>query len=566
VFLLLIGGVLEAMSVGFILPILSIFNGNSNLVSNIYINKFIKLKTFSPEKLIIISFVFLFIIFLIKALYLAYLSLRQSSFVFKVQEELSNKFFHHFFRQPYQYFTNRNSSELMRIILNDTSQFTNGGLIPLMTYFTELLVIIGVTTVLFVVEPIGTLVVSTSLIFASFIFYLFTRKKLLSWGRIRQEKDGYKIQNIQESFSSIREIKILNIESFFINKYESNNKESNRVQKWQNYFQQLPRLWLELLSIFGLVILIFIMIIRGEPVSMIVPKLGVFAASAFRIIPSLNRLMGSVQNFRFVDSICDTLIFELYNVVDVNYVHFDNIKNENSFSFKEINILNLGFSYKSSERIVLDSINMKFIKGKCIGIIGDSGSGKSTLINILLGLLEPKSGSVNIDNLNIHDNLNYWHKHIGYVPQNINLIDDTIESNIALGQKKEDIDKDKIINAVKLAKLDGFIEQLENHLDTKVGERGVRFSGGQIQRIGIARALYSDPEILILDEATSALDVKTESEIMDAVFELQGDKTIIIVAHRLSTISRCDYVYLIKNGKVEYEGDYQFVIDKYINI
>jgi ABC-type multidrug transport system fused ATPase/permease subunit len=209
---------------------------------------------------------------------------------------------------------------------------------------------------------------------------------------------------------------------------------------------------------------------------------------------------------------------------------------------------------------------MKFIKGKCIGIIGDSGSGKSTLINILLGLLEPKSGSVNIDNLNIHDNLNYWHKHIGYVPQNINLIDDTIESNIALGQKKEDIDKDKIINAVKLAKLDGFIEQLENHLDTKVGERGVRFSGGQIQRIGIARALYSDPEILILDEATSALDVKTESEIMDAVFELQGDKTIIIVAHRLSTISRCDYVYLIKNGKVEYEGDYQFVIDKYINI
>ena len=312
--------------------------------------------------------------------------------------------------------------------------------------------------------------------------------------------------------------------------------------------QQIPRIFLELVALVGLSLLLFTMLMQDLKINNIIPVIGVFAAAAFRIMPSVNRIIGQFQIIRYGMPIINKIYKEITQInFEENYL---NISDEKILFKDKIQLENVEYSYETRSQIVLSNITFEVPLYSQIGIVGESGSGKSTLVNLMLGLLKPNKGEVKVDGKNIQSNLKSWQHQIGYVPQNIYLMDDTLKNNIALGEETEDIDDKLIKDAVKLSGLQNFISNLPNGLDTIVGERGAQISGGQLQRVGIARALYNKPKVLILDEATSSLDLDTEKNLMKEIEKLKGTITLIIISHRLSTISNCDKILKIKGGKI----------------
>jgi ABC-type bacteriocin/lantibiotic exporter with double-glycine peptidase domain len=291
------------------------------------------------------------------------------------------------------------------------------------------------------------------------------------------------------------------------------------------------------------------MILQGKPIEHLIPTVGLFVAAAFRMLPSITRIMNSIQIIKISNNSIDILYDEFKSFINYDISSHSN----DSITFNNnIKLHNIGFSYNNSKFI--EGLNLTIIKGETIGFIGQSGSGKSTIIDILLGLLKPKMGKILVDDKNVENNLRSWQDKIGYVPQTIFLTDDTLINNIAFGIEVNEIDNEKVLKCIQMAQLEEFIDSLPLGLHTFVGERGVRLSGGQRQRIGIARALYTNPEVLFLDEATSALDVNTEEHIMNMILQLKGEKTIIIVAHRHSTVKICDKIFKINHGKIIQEG------------
>jgi ABC-type multidrug transport system fused ATPase/permease subunit len=311
------------------------------------------------------------------------------------------------------------------------------------------------------------------------------------------------------------------------------------------------------MAIGGLTGLVGVMLSTGHPANEIVPVVGLFAATAFRVLPSINRIVGSKQQLKVSRTAIETIYGDLHlpvlreRTTEVELIAFENLK-----------VQNLMFNYEGIVDSVLNDVNIQIRKGEAVGFVGQSGSGKSTLIDIMLGLLKPQSGSISINGQLIGDVKQSWQKIIGYIPQTIFLMDDSLRRNIAIGIDDKEIDEVAIVEALKSAQLEDFVASLPEGLDTVVGERGVRLSGGQRQRIGIARALYHRPSVLVLDEATSSLDTETEHGVMQAVQALQGDKTVIIVAHRLSTVEYCDRLYRLDAGRIVDEGTFDEVMNR----
>jgi ABC-type multidrug transport system fused ATPase/permease subunit len=415
---------------------------------------------------------------------------------------------------------------------------------------TEGSIFFGISFLLLYIEPIGALIVVTTLGFSGWIIFKLTRGLIERWGEARQIHEGLRIQHLQQGLGSTKDVMLLGRESEFIDQYQIHNAGSAKVSQLWFTIQAMPRLWLELLAVFGLVILVLAMIEQNKPLDVLVPMLGLFAAAAFRIMPSVNRVLGAFQGVRYALPAIDKLYdeFKLMEGIKVDKGHAD-------FRFQEVITLNkIRFSYPMTETSVLVDISLKIPRGATVGFVGTTGAGKSTLIDIILGLLTPDSGFIQADGIDIQSNLRGWQDQIGYVPQSIYLTDDSLRRNVAFGISEEHINEAAVWKAIRAAHLESFINELPRGLDTFVGERGVRLSGGQRQRIGIARALYHDPQVLVLDEATSSLDNITERGVMDAVHDLHGKKTIIIVAHRLSTVEHCDRLYRLEQGKVVEEG------------
>ncbi|MGY8923631.1 MAG: ATP-binding cassette domain-containing protein, partial [Flavobacteriales bacterium] len=372
------------------------------------------------------------------------------------------------------------------------------------------------------------------------------------WGKVREQIDSKSSKIVIEGLSGIKEVILLGKQSFFENQLENMNSSKASMNSKALTLRQIPRYFLELLSVFSLIIFVFILLIQSKNVDNVIVTLGIFVAATFRILPSINRILSSLQNIKYYQS-----------SIDVLYKEFEFINKKKDFfkrdiirlaPNKSIDINQLCFIYPQTKKIILDNVTLKLQTGTTTGIIGVSGSGKSTLINIIVGLLKPSSGEILIDdNSNIQNNLDSWQNGIGYVSQDVFLSDQSILMNIAFGIKQESIDYKLIDKVLEQAQLSELILTLPEGYQTKVGERGVQLSGGQRQRIGIARALYRRPSILVLDEATSSLDVKTEEEIMMSVDNLKGQMTIIIVTHRLITLKNCDEIFSIKEGKLNKE-------------
>ena len=448
----------------------------------------------------------------------------------------------------------RNSAELLRNIRGEVAELTE--LTKSVIILTiELTVIVGIGFLLILQNPLGTLLVTLLLGLSSLGVYRITKKRLLNWGQRRQAHEGEMNQHLMQGIGGVKEVKLYGKEQNFLKEFDKHNNGRARVITWQYTMMYFPRLYLEFMAVVALAGAVIMMIIQGKPLEGFVTTLGIFVAGAFRMIPSVNRIMGSIQFIRYSGP-----------VVDVLYEECKLISNSNigqSLSQTDLSVLNfnknielelINFSYASSNHKSLNNISLKINKGESIGFIGSTGSGKSTLIDVILGLLPIDSGRLTVDGKSIYGNLRRWQNQIGYVPQTIYLTDDTIRRNIAFGVSDELINNDAVEKAIFAAQLNDFVKTLPEGLETFVGEDGVRLSGGQRQRIGLARALYNNPALLVLDEATSALDSNTENDVMEAVLKLKNSKTIIIVAHRLSTLNNCDRIYKLENGKILQQG------------
>lgn len=546
----IVGMILETLGVGLIVPAVAMLVQNDPGATYPQIRPALAaLGSPSQVQLVIYGMSTLVVVYLMKCTFLALLAWRQLSFAFGVQVRLSQQLLTLYLRQPYTFHLQRNSAQLMRNVGGEVGVLT-AVIQHVMSLTTEVLVLAAITTLLLLVEPRGALIVVAVVGGSGWIFHGATRSRIARWGKLRQHHSGLSIQHLVQGLSGAKDVKLLGRESDFISQYRFHSAEGTRVSQFQAALSQYPRLWLELLAVLGMAILVFTMLAQGRSLEAIVPTLGLFAVATFRIMPAVNRILGSVQALRFSMPSITTISneFKLPSPDLPRRSGRPPVFNDN------ISLRDVHYTYPAAASPSLNGVSITVRKGESVGFVGPSGSGKSTLIDVFLGLLSPTAGEVLLDGTDIRMDMRGWQDQIGYVPQFIYLTDDTIRRNVAFGVPSDQIADEGVRRAVRAAQLDEFVDTLPEGLATVVGERGVRLSGGQRQRIGIARALYHDPAVLVLDEATSALDAATERELMDAVIALQASKTVLIVAHRLSTVMHCDRLYRIEEGRAVEEG------------
>ena len=551
--LILIGTLLETFSVGLMIPVLSVIASDDQKISLPF---FTIEPSLDKSQLIQVAVGIMLAVYVIKNVFLTTSTWIQRGFLTRVTSRVAARMLEVYIRQPYAFHLRINSSTLIRNT-QDASILVAGGVEPMLTILTEGLITFALFTVLVVVEPVGTICVIGVLLFATFIFQKFFDQKLQRWGALRQIQKGSIIQTIQQGLGAVKDVQVLGREEWFVNEHRERQTLDANLLRRINTVQAIPRLWLEVMAMAGLAGLVAIMLATGKDIDKVIPTVGLFAVTSFKVLPSINKLVSSKQTLKVSRSTIETIHHDLDLLIAVKPSH-ENL----NFQFENVVVDQLDFKYEQSENLVLSNVDLRIQSGEAVGFVGQSGSGKSTLIDIMLGLLEPLSGSVLINGQTIENVKQSWQKQIGYIPQTIFLMDDSLRRNIAIGIADSEIDEVAIVEALKSAQLEEFVASLPEGLDTVVGERGVRLSGGQRQRIGIARALYHRPSVLILDEATSSLDTETEHGVMQAVQALQGDKTVIIVAHRLSTVEYCDRLYRLDAGRIVDEGTFDEVMNR----
>lgn len=545
-----IGSLLECASVGVFQPFVESFMDPAALQDNKYLYYVYRLFNFSSYTGFMSAMsVAIIALFVIKNIYLIIEKYAIYTFSYNVQMKISTGLLKAYVSEPYTFHLNKNIAVLQRSVQEDSDNFTKA-VIHFMELVVEIMVCIALGIYLFDVSQSITVVIVTLLIICVGIFTAVSRKFARELGKDAQGYKAKLYQWMNQSLGGIKEVKVLNREMFFINSYTAYFKKYVKGLKISRLIGTIPKYIVEMVSMAGLLLALIIKINYGQSsdLSAFIPQLSAFAVAAFRLLPSIGRINEHTTGIMYAAPSIELVYHDLKEV--------ENIRNLESCEEgvlpleNEIVIKDVCYRYPDSEENVIDYANFTIQKGQTIALVGESGAGKTTMADIILGLLTPQYGKIKADNINIFKNMDLWHHGIGYIPQTIYLSDDTIRNNVAFGVEEEKIDNAAIENALKKAQLWNFVDGLSDGLETYVGDRGVRLSGGQRQRIGIARALYHDPEILILDEATSALDNDTEAAVMEAIENLRGEKTMIIIAHRLTTIRNADVVYEVADGKV----------------
>ena len=550
ILLMFLAMILETVGIGSMIPLINYFTSeNALLLHNINLNHFF-LKFGIPEKNILnFILIFIIIIFFIKNLYVCLYSWIESKFSYKVRFGLGVRLFNKYLHSPYLFHVENSSSNLTTKIVQETSVY-GGALMALSVLLTEILVILGLIIFLLIVRPLETLIIILIAFILSSIFYLAIRKIILRLGKKRELAHKAQIKSVQQGLGAIKDIIFYQAQRNFINIFHSDSDDIADVGFKMRFLQKLPRIWFELATITIITYVIFFLSMQKLETGAIMAIIGLFLISSIRIIPSINRILVSLQEIKYSEPSFDKLLVDL-NQIDLEKIEISR-KDDRKISFqKEIKFNNICFNYPKSDKLVLKNINFTIKKNEFVGIVGETGSGKSTLVDLLIGLINPDSGTITVDGTKINNNLNSWRKNLGYVPQNLYLIDDTINKNIAFGKRESEISDLSTKDSIVKSQLLKFISNLKKGVESKVGERGVKVSGGEKQRIGIARALYNNPEVLIFDEATSALDLNTESKILKMLLDLNRKKTIIFITHRKSSLNMCDRVFQIRDNKIE---------------
>lgn len=562
--LMLIGMAFEALGISLVVPVIAVLMQDDSASRIPFVSQVVRHFGQPGQATILAGAVLiLFLVYLVKNLFLALLAWRQSTFAFASQARVAHKLFARYLAEPYIFHVQTNTAQLIRNVTTEATLFGSHALLPGMLLVAEAFVFAGIGALLLIFEPVGALIVGTVMGCAAWSFSRFTRSRVSRWGQLRQHHEGMKLRQIQQGLSGIKDVQLFGREAIFLAAFDNHNDSVARVGGRQSALQQMPRLWLEILAVGGLAALVVSMLARGHTPAEIAPIVGLFAAAAFRLMPSMNRVLSALHALRYGLPVVDEIHQELMRPPPAHPAPPLAVDGISRFLYK-IRIEELSYRYPDAPGQALKHVSMEISAGEAIGIIGTSGSGKSTLVDMLLGFLDPEEGCITVDGRDIRDDLRGWRHLVGYVPQSIYLTDDSLRRNIAFGVPEDEIDDSAVDRAISFARLDEFVATQPKGVHTSVGERGVRLSGGQRQRIGIARALYHDPPIVVLDEATGALDIATETEVMKAVMALHGQKTVVVVAHRLSTVEKCDRLCRLEHGQLVHCGSPAEVLDLFI--
>lgn len=550
---IIISSLLELLGVAVIVPFISAVMDPDLLISNKYVSfvmKVLGIEDISSSTLLIMLGIMLIFVYILKNICLICSRYIQNTYQVNLQRNLSITMVKSYLNRQYEYFVNTNIAEISRGTSLDVSGFIN----IITTLFTCLAEFITVSLILaFVltmdfITSIGLIVIA----FLCVLIIIYGCKNAMAKAGIKFRESTTQLNKcFYQTFNGIKEIFVMQRKKFFLDSYQKAYEENSKALKTNLLITSLPERIIEVLVVCGIVVIVCIRIVQGYPANEYISQLAAIAVACFRLLPSLSKLTNGVSQIVYNKPCLNSVyanIAEARELAEQNNILPNITSNidDNQLTFeKEIDISDITWRYTNGERNILEHLSLKIRKGESIALIGESGSGKSTLADIIMGLLQPQQGLITVDGRPIDTDYFQWSKLIGYVPQSVYLIDDTIRNNVAFGIPKEEIQDEKVWRALKQARLDEYISKLPHGLDTIVGDRGIKFSGGQRQRIAIARTMYYDPEILVLDEATSALDDETEKAVMESIDSLQGMKTLIIIAHRLSTIRKCDRIYEI---------------------
>lgn len=491
----------------------------------------------------------LIVIYVLKNTYLMFINYIKYTFIYNNQLRLSGRLIDCYLKKPYTYHLDKNSAEMIRSIMLDSERFFQL-LLTAFSAFAEVLVSALMCIYLLVVDWMITVSVVVILGIVSGLYLLIFHGKSKKNGEISQYNDGKMHQAINQALGAVKDIKILHREKYFVDAFTKRGAEKYHAVRNNEILGQAPMYLIETVCIGAILLVLCIKLTMGQDLNDMIPQLAAFAMAAFKLLPSVGKVDNYLNLIIFLKPSVDLIYRDIKDTEDMNGYLLQDADESTQNGSHSIMIENVSYRYPNTDRDVVKDVNFTIPIGKSIGLVGPSGAGKSTIADVILGILTPTGGRVMYDDMNVHEHPIKWSKMLAYIPQAIFLADETIRQNVAFGIAEEEIEEDKVWKALEDAQLSDFVKSLPEGLDTMVGERGVRLSGGQRQRIGIARALYGDPQILVLDEATSALDNETEAAVMEAIESLQGKITMIIIAHRLTTISGCDYIYKVDGGKI----------------
>lgn len=550
--LMIIGSVLELLAVAVFNPFIEVLMQTSSIEDDSFLKLFFAhIHLNGIEQYLVVLSALIAVIYLVKNIYLSFLQNVILSFSYTTRMNLATRLLTTYMNEPYTFHLSKNIAEMQRCLQSDTSQFMT--LISSGLQLTvEMVTCLALAAYLFHTSHSITVVIGVLLLLCIGLFFMISKKVSSRLGRQNENYNAKLFQWINQSLGGIKELKILQREGYFIDSYKTNYKKLIWGARVNELIAALPKYIVETVAMVGLVFAIIIKLLFGHgALETFIPQIAVFAVAAFRLLPSVGRVNAYINSIMYNKASLDMIYDDLKEIDSepVQEIEWQGEK-ENWIFKKGVTVEHVSYHYPDSDTEVLHDISLEIPKGKTVALIGPSGAGKTTLADIILGLLPPVSGVVRMDDKNVYENLRSWRQKLGYIPQSIYLSDDTIRNNVAFGIYEAQIDDNAIWKALEKAQLKEFVQGLEKGLDTYVGDRGVRLSGGQRQRIGIARALYHDPEILVLDEATSALDSSTEQAVMESIESLQGLKTMIIIAHRLTTIKNADLVYEVSGGNV----------------
>lgn len=553
------GSFLELLGVAVFQPFVNIIMMPGSIQENPYLARIYQMFGCSTtESFLTVVALGIIVIYVVKNVYLWVEQNLILKFTYGVQQKLSTRLLTTYLAEPYTFHLNKNIAELQRSMQEDTGLFTQV-LMHTLQLIAEVVVCVVLGIYLFSVSNSITVVIVGLLILCVVLFTKLTKRFTEELGKESQLYKGKLYQWVNQSLGGVKEVKVLNREDFFISSYRDYYTLYIKGVRINRLLSISPKYMVEAVCMTGLLIAIILKLNFGHgELDTFIPQLATFAVAAFRLLPSVGRINEHVNNILYAVPSVDLIYGDLKGIED--YQESKGEEEGKEWSFEHgITAKHITYAYPNTDTNVLEDANCVIPKGKTVAFIGSSGAGKTTMADIILGLLAPQRGKILVDDIDVFKNLTMWHHQIGYIPQVIYLSDDTIRNNIAFGIHEDQIDEEAVRTALKKAQLAEFVDTLPDGLDTIVGDRGVRLSGGQRQRIGIARALYHDPEILVLDEATSALDNETETAVMEAIESLQGSKTMIIIAHRLTTIQNADIIYEVGDGKVtERSKEYVF--------
>jgi len=551
--LMTLTSIIEIVGVGSIMPFLSVL-GNPDVIETneilIIINE--KLNFNNKQYFLVFLGVLSIVILFVSALFKSLTSYSKFRFINNRRHSIGKKLLKKYLHQPYRFFLSKNSSEISRIILSETDIAIQQGLLPSINLISNLILTISIVCFLIIIDPILALILAS--VFGGFYFIMFitVRKRLTHIGKKRIKSNSFRFKYISEITGGIKDLKVLGREKMYYDNFKIPSSDFSKFTSTNQTLSEIPQFMMEVIAFGALLTMsIYSILYYSSDIGSLLPVLGLYALGAVKLKPSVNKIYSSLSAMKFGNPAIDNILNDLKNIDNEGYVLSKN-DNLRLYLKKELKLKKINFSYQDNYRLALKNINLVIKANSTVGIIGTTGSGKSTLVDVILGLLIPVSGEIIIDGKALKkSSIREWQNNIGYVPQSIFLSDEDIASNIAFGIEKELIDMNQVKKVAKMAMAHGFISKLENSYNTVIGERGIRLSGGQRQRLGIARALYHNPDLLILDEATSSLDNKTEKDVMKAINNMIGSKTIIIVAHRLSTIEKCDVIIRLDEGKIK---------------